>query len=319
MYNLPELSRRKQSSMDSVKAYHRQEQQVLRRGQYWLLLPILLIGVALSLVIFNEIYISIVLFSFSLLVFMLVGALKIVPVYNRYNDQFKQKTLDAFLEDLYPSIYYAPANYIPSSLFEQAKLYPKYCSYTGKDYVEVKTLKGNSFKFSTLSVHAKDAPSDTIYSAFKGVFLVINTDLVCNSPIYIVPSLDTLHHPKAELLDKQALESIFEKEATDSNQKQFAKLCKGFMVYYQSDVAIRLILKTALLEAIHYWSNQWHCALRISWIGQQLFIAMPMTTATFFPIIELKDEQFNEAELMRFYDQLLSILSVIEYYEFNDR
>ncbi|MFK7798861.1 MAG: DUF3137 domain-containing protein [Aureispira sp.] len=312
MYNLAELSKRKQFGMDSVKAYHLQEQQVLRRGQYWFLLPIFLMILTLSLFVFHKFYLAIVLCSFSLLVFILVGALKIIPVYNRFNDQFKQRMLRAFLEDLYPSIYYAPANYIPSSLFEQAQLYPTHYSYVGKDYVEAKMVKGSSFKFSALSVHAKTSQSDTIYAAFKGLFLVVKTRESCHSPIYILPSSSTFHHPKVEAFDKQTLESVLREDMYDSRLEKYAQLCKKFTVYSQSEIAIKSILKTTLLETIHYWTTQWQSAIRVSWIGQQLFVALPM--ATVFPVIELKDENFKEAELVRFYDQLLSILSVVECY-----
>lgn len=312
MYNLAELSKRKQLGIDSVKAYHIQEQQTLRRGQNWFLLPIFLVILTLSLFVFNRIYLAIVLFSFSLLVFIMVGALKIVPVYNRFNDQLKQRILRAFLEDLYPSIYYAPANYIPSSLFKQAGLYPPHYSYIGKDYVEAKTEKGNSFKFSALSVYAKTSESDAIYTAFDGLFLVVKTRQSCHSPIYILPSSATFHHPKVGTFNKQTLEAVLKEEIYDSDLKKYAQLCKKNTVYSQSGVVIKPILKTTLLEVIHYWATQWQSAIRVSWIGQQLFVALPM--ATVFPVIELKDENFNEAELVRFYDQLFSILSVVECY-----
>lgn len=316
MYDLAELSRRKQASMDSVKAYHRQEQKLLRRGQYWFLLPILLMGLTLSVVVLNKIYLGIVLFSFSLLVFILVGASKIVPVYNRFNDQFKQKILHAFLEDLYSSVYYAPANYIPSSLFAQAMLYPIHNSYTGKDYVEAKMSNGASFKLSVLSIQAKNIQSDVVYSAFDGVFLIIKTRQFCDSPTYILPSSTTFYHPQKELFYKQPLDLILGDGTCDTELKQYANLCKGFTVHYQSEKAMKAILKRTLLETIHYWANQWQCAVRVSWIGEQLFLAFPM--ATVFPVIELKDEKFNDLELNRFYDQLLSILSLVQCFELND-
>lgn len=314
MLSLAELYQKKKSSMDKVEMFRLQQQTMLEQGQHWFLLPVLLIGLGIGLMFFGKIALGVISFSVSLLAFLLVGALKILPAYTQFNDQYKRQVIYALLEDLYPSIYYAPDNYVPSSLFAKAQLYPLDSQYTGKDYVEGETVQGGTFKFSDLSVKTPPTGHMDPITLFKGLFLVIDVYQPCDGSLYILPA--TTPPPLEEGLLQQPLERFMTPAQNASYTQFYSEFARGFMVYSKDTDAAQSLLKAPLIEALYQWYSKWQCAAHISWIGQQLFIALPQKAA--FPMPDFAQTTNTNQALQRFYDQLLYGLSLVEYFGCED-
>lgn len=308
MLSLAELHQKKRSSIDKVEAFRLQQQSMLEQGQRWFLLPTTLVVIGAVLLFIGRVALGAFGFGLSVVVFLLVGAFKILPAYTRFNDQFKRQVLYALLEDLYPSVYYAPDNYIPSSLFVKAQLYPQGTSYTGKDYVEGETTKGDTFKFSALMVQEKKASSGKSTALFEGLFLVIDLAEPLDCPVFILPS--TSPTTTQEQLLQQPIERFFTDEQSSTYNAVDSVFGQGFMVYSQKKEAAQLLLKAPLIEAIYQWHTQWNCAPHISLIGQQLFVALPIPVV--FPAPDFVQQAANNVELNRFYDQVIAGLSVVE-------
>lgn len=315
MLSLAELHSQKKSSIDKVEAFRLQQQKLLEQGQHWFLLPLLLIVFGGGLLFLGMGAVGTLVIGFSVVIFLLIGAFKILPAYTRFNDQFKRRVLYALLEDLYPSVYYAPDNYVPSSLFAKAKLYPVGTSYTGKDYVEGETEQGDTFKLSALSVSTKLADSSELTPLFTGLFWVIDIPQQNNSAVYILPDTATLPQSKNQFV-QQPLESFFSSEQSNDYRENCPAFGTGFIVYSQTTEAAQSILKTPLIEALYHWYSQWNCTPHFSIIGQQLFIALPLGTV--FPAPDFMQKSINNTDLNRFYDQLLCGLSLVDFFGVED-
>ncbi|MGH1335359.1 MAG: DUF3137 domain-containing protein [Aureispira sp.] len=311
MLNLTELYQKKVSSIDKVETFRLQQQMMLEQGQRWFLLPALLIAVGLSLFFLGKGPIAALVCGLSLIVFFLIGALKILPAYTRFNDQFKRKVLYALLEDLYPSVYYAPDNYVPSSLFSKAQLYPVGGNYTGEDYVEGETNHGATFKFSALTVQATLADDHALQQIFQGLFLVIDVHLKSNYPIYILPTNTDMEGIDLTQFIQQPLEDFISSDQVNS-YVEHPEFGKKFTVYTLDKEVTTVLLKEPLIEVIYKWYSQWGCETHLSWIGQQLFIALP--SATIFPTADLTQKVEDNTALHYFYDQLLYGLSLVEFF-----
>ena len=310
MLSLAELYQKKKSSMDKVEMFRLQQQTMLEQGQHWFLLPALLVVGGVGLLFFGKVTWAIICFSSSLVAFLLVGALKILPAYTQFSDQFKRQVIYALLEDLYPNIYYAPDNYVPSSLFAKAQLYPLDSHYTGKDYVEGETEAGGTFKFSDLSVQIPHTGSVEPITLFKGLFMVIDMHQSCDGALYILPV--TAPPPLAEGLLMQPLERFMTPAQNTSYTQVYSEFARGFMVYSKDTDAAQTLLKTPVIKALYHWYSEWQCAAHLSCIGQQLFIALPQKSA--FPTPDFAQETHNNQEIHRFYDQLFYGLSLVEYF-----
>lgn len=309
MLKLTDLYQKKVSSLDKVEKFRLEQQAMLEQGQRWFWLPVLLIGVGIGLFFWGKIPVAILMCGISALVFLLVGAFKILPAYNRFNDQFKRTVLYALLEDLYPNVYYAPDNYVPSSLFAKAQLYPVGGNYTGEDYVEGETEHGRVFKFSTLSVQSTLTDGQGPQEIFQGLFLVVDVHLKSNYPIYILPVGASLEGVNLTQFIQQPLAHFMTPEQTNT-YAACPTFGEAFIVYTLEKEATTILLKAPLMEVLYQWYNGWQCATHLSWIGQQLFIALPSTII--FPAPDLTEKVEENKNLNCLYDQLLYSLSLVE-------
>jgi hypothetical protein len=309
MLSLAELLPKKASSIDKVEAFRLQQQALLERGQRWFLLPALLLVVGGGLLVGGKLGLGFLFMGISLVAFLLVGAFKIIPAYTRYNDQFKRTVLYALLEDLYPSVYYAPDNYVPSSILTKAQLYSVGELYKGKDYVEGETGRGNTFRFSKLSIknNLNDAEEQQL---FEGLFLVVDIAKYCEHPVCIVPVADALTTELAEGLDRQPLAHFLNSTQKANYTEKQPDFVHNFMIYSKESKLAQSFLNDTLLEALYQWYTQWRCAAHLSFIGQQLFIALSMPRV--FPVPDLNQKAATNEDLDRFYEQLLYCLSVVE-------
>lgn len=310
MLSLAELHQKKLSSIDKIEAFRLQQQSMLEQGQRWFILPGLLILLAGGVLFSGKLALGAIALGLSLVVFLIIGVLKIIPAYTRFNDQFKRRALYALLEDLYPSVYYAPDNYIPSSIVEKANLYPIGEVYTGKDYVEGETTQANVFKFSELSI--KSNVANQANDLFKGLFLVVDICIQASSPVYILPATAVPNEELLESLIAQPLELLLSANQHAAYGTTHPKFVKDFVVYSQDTAAAKAILSAPLINALYQWYTQWESCAQLSFVGQQLFLALPMTQM--FPTPNMNQKSTTNTELNRFYDQLLYGLSVVEFF-----
>ena len=121
-------------------------EKVSKIKQLYILPVLLLIFTAVSFFVEAR-ELAFILLFFAIGSFLLIAMFQVGAHQANYSSNFKKEAFLAFVKALYPSVYYAPGNYVPSSLFERSGLFSCYNTYEGEDYFEGKTESGHSFKF----------------------------------------------------------------------------------------------------------------------------------------------------------------------------
>lgn len=247
---------------------------------------------------------------------VLITVFKVLPHQSNYIANFKKEAFTSFTEALYPTIYYAPGNYLPRRLFDQSKLFRSYNKYIGEDYFEGKTESGHSFKFSELNVQSESTTTDddghtstSTTTVFSGLFFVLDVPNRVNGQIQILPdTAESTFGKVGKFLQKNV--GAFFKRSTMVYMEGHPEFEKEFVVYGKDEEEVYRILTPNLLQAIYDLRYKWNIKLSISFIGHQMYIAMPTSKNFFHP--DIKHSVLEDKLLQELYDELALCFSVVE-------
>lgn len=271
MKSITDIRRLIPSTLQIVEAFRLEQLKKIHQGRRLLWLPLLVSTI--SFLTYQAYPIpALLLWICCFTVFVLIYNLIIQRQAKIYQQQFKLITTTNFIKQLYPSTYYAPANYLPHHLFDSSKLFDSYTNYSGLDYMESKTVHELKFKFSKLEVFKENnnQPSNAV---FQGLFIALKLPTTLPYPIKVLPSKIQHHIDSWDKIYETPLSTML------PNYKKIqlpACAPSRFTVYSDHKIDTHPILNEAFINAIFDLCYEWNSHLRISLIDRQLFIAVPI-------------------------------------------
>lgn len=288
----------------------------IAKAKKWYSLPLLLLASAIVGLFLETFLFAGLQFIFAIIGFIIVAVFKVGPYRNNYTATFKTEAFSTFIEALYPNVYYAPDNYLPSNLFDESKLCGCYNEYEGEDYFEGKTENGRSFKFSELKVVDEDTTTDSdgntetnTTNVFTGLFFVLKVPNRVDGQIQVLPDKAESTFGKMGKFFQKNVGAFF-KRSTMVYMEGHPEFEKEFVVYSKNEEEAYRILTPNLLQAIYDLRYKWQTQLSISFIGHKIYVAMPTEKDFFNPNINrsiLEDKLLQEL-----YDELALCFAVVE-------
>jgi hypothetical protein len=316
MNTLNDIRRQIDPSLQKIEQERQETLKNISKAKQWYLLPVVLLLVAIVNISFDALPIAALLFFCAIVLFAIIAIYKVAPHKNNYISNFKKEAFSSFLGALYPQAYYAPGNYVPSSLFDRSELFGGYNRYRGEDYFEGKTGQGYSFKFSELDVTDEDTSTDsdgnsqtTTRTVFAGLFFVLSVPNRVEGRIQVLPDTAESTFGKVGKFFQKNLGAFFQRSSM-VYMKGHPEFEKEFVVYSKNKEEAYRILSPNLLQAIYDLRYKWKIRLSISFIGHHMYIAMPTNKNFFHP--DIKRSVLEDTLLQELYDELALCFAVVE-------
>ena len=316
MKTLNEIRRQIKPCLQKIEDERQDTLEKISKAQQLYLIPGLLLFLAVASLLKELIPLAALLFFFAIIGFVIIAFFKVGSYRSNYSLNFKKEAFSAFIKALYPSTYYAPGNYVPSSLFDKSELFGSYDSYKGEDYFEGKTENGCSFKFSELSVTDTETTTDSngertrrTTTIFSGLLFVLSVPNRVNGRIQVLPDRAESRFGVVGKFFQKSLGAFFRRSSM-VYMKGHPEFEKEFVVYSKDEAEVYRILSPNLLQAIYDLRYKWKTRLSISFIGREIYVAMPTNKNFFDP--DMKHSVLEDKLLQELYDELALCFSVVE-------
>lgn len=311
MKTLNDIRRQVIPALQRVEKFRLEKLDTIAREKRWYGVPIILLIAAVIVGLEGTAFIGIALGVVAIIVLVLVYIVRVEPHRMAYISNFKEQVFASFIKELYPSIYYAPSNYLPSTLFSKSELFGSYDDYTGEDYFEGQTDNGCTFKFSELYVTetTRSSDSDTTTTIFDGMFFVLDVPNRVNGRIQILPDSSESTFGRIGKFMQKKLGAFFQGAAM-VYMEDHPEFEKEFVVYSKDEAEAYRILTPGLLNAIYDLRYRWDIRLSVSFIGHQIYVAFPSSKNFFHPNIDRSVLEDNLIE--EIYHELGLCFAVVE-------
>lgn len=218
----------------------------------------------------------------------------------KFYDNYKKRVIPELIHAIDPNFEYNFERFIPQQLFDESKLY-KYQTmwkYKGSNMVEGIT-EDCLFQFSQLSVTTKNVEKSQgktkveIKEIFNGIFYVTNFNKKFKGQTFLFPDYarQVFGFNFGEMLNEvMTLPGI---ELVKFEDTEFEK---EFAVYSTDQVEARYILSTSLVYQIRELQKKLNNEVRIAFINDKLFMAVPFETDFLRPNIFSKINNIETVE-----------------------
>ncbi len=312
MKSLNDIRREINPALQKIELLRKEKLQAISNAKKWYILPLIILLFALFSFLSGSLPLTIFCAVISFISFFLVYLFKISPHKTEFIHSFKHQVFSSFVSSIYPNSYYAPDNYLPSSIFSSSQLFGSYDSYSGEDYFEGETESGCAFKFSELRVTDTTTDSDgdsTTSTVFDGIFFILDVPQRVSGRIQVIPdSAESSFGTFGKFIQK-TMGSLFQGGELVYFEEH-PEFEKEFVVYSKDEEEARRLLSPVLIKAIYDLKIKWNKRLRLSFINNQIFIALSTGNNFFQP--DIKKSLMKDNTLHELYDELSLCFSVVE-------
>jgi hypothetical protein len=312
MKSLNDIRRQINPALQKIELLRKEKLQAISKAKKWYILPVIILVFSVLSFLSGSLPLTIFCAVISFISFVLVYLLKISPHKREFVHSFKHQVFSSFVSSLYPNSYYAPDNYLPSNIFSSSQLFGSYDSYSGEDYFEGETESGCAFKFSELRVTDTTTDSDgdsTTTTVFDGVFFILDVPQRVSGRVQVIPDSAESSFGMLGKFMQKTMGSLFQggKMVYFEEHPEFEK---EFVVYSKDEEEARRLLSPALIKAIYDLKIKWNKRLRLSFINNQIYIALSTGNNFFQP--DIHKSLLNDNILHELYDELSLCFSVVE-------
>lgn len=235
-----------------------------------------------------------------------------------YRTSYKEHVVGSLLETMYPSLSYRQCESVSSNHYRTSGLYTKsYDKYEGEDLISGRIGK-TAIEFSELHTSYKTETRDSKgnrhtswHTIFKGVFFVADFNKHFHGKLFVVP-------------DGQGLFNSIGKLFTEFSGGMGARVAlenpvfeQYFEVYGSDQVEARYILSPAFMEHLVSFYERCGNQIRLSFINENLFIAIASRKDHFEPRLFSSAASFEVVQSI-FLD-LKFLTDIVEELELNTR
>lgn len=235
--------------------------------------------------------------------------------HHHYNIKFKQAIIDKLVKFMEKGITYHPwknfvsgEEFLGGGLFEHSIYYP--LGYKGEDFFEGKIGETN-IKFYEIDGRNVEFTKPNTYDGtvekipFLGFFMVADFNKSFNGSILVLPET---HIKTPEWIRRSGREPI------KMDDPEFESL---FSVYGSDSVLAHYVLSTSLMSRITNFSRKLNKKIRLSFLNNKLYVAIPHTDNQFE--IDLNKSVYDFERIREFYDDIKIAWDIVEDLNLNTR
>ncbi|MBB00675.1 MAG: Galanin [Saprospirales bacterium] len=233
----------------------------------------------------------------------------------KYKKSFKVGIIEQIVRAIDPNLSYDASKAVNKSHFTHSELFKKsWNEYKGDDYVQGMVGK-TSLEFS--EVHAQHVSTDSegrrqASTVFKGLFLVADFNKSFQGKTFVLPDtaeklfgsigsmLQSWNAARGELVKMEDV--AFEKE---------------FVVYGDDQIEARYILSTSLMERILAYKKKSNRPVRLSFIGNNVHVAISYKKSLFEP--RIFRSLLNFRPIQEYFEDLSLAIDLVEDLNLNTR
>jgi hypothetical protein len=236
-----------------------------------------------------------------------------------YANRFKLKVIKRIVEFLDPGLAYQPGGHISKAQFHSSRIFERYPDrMEGDDLVRGK-LGITNVEFSEVHAWYKGEPTGRHgtgqrkhHSIFKGIFFVADFNKVLYGKTVVLPDtaervlggigslLQSLNRSRGELIRM--------------DHPEFEKF---FVVYGDDQIESRYVLSTSLMQRILDFRKKTGKKLYLSFVGSQVFVAIPYRRSLFEPKVLSGITGFKGVR--QYFDDLQLALGIVDDLNLNMR
>lgn len=248
---------------------------------------------------------------FGLLAIFLISSL-FKYLENTFYTKYKQKVIPELIHAINPDFVYSPDKFIEQTAFDESQLftYQTMYSYKGDSLVEG-IVDDCLFQFCQLKAKVKNVKKSQgkteieIKEIFNGIFYVTNFNKSFKGRTVIVPDYarQILGFNFGEMVNEVLSQPGMQLVKFEDNEFE-----KKFAVYSTDQIEARYILSTSLVLKIRELQKRLNNEIRIAFIHNKLFLAVPYETDFLRPNIFRKINNRETIEII--YDKLQAFTDI---------
>lgn len=232
-----------------------------------------------------------------------------------FKSEYKKLVIGKLTQFVAPELTFTPNLFIPQSKYAASKIFLQNPDiYKGEDLVSGKIDK-TQVEFCEL--HTQDRVTDhkgrtTYVTIFKGLFFIADFNKHFTGQTYVLSDFGerflglfgkmmqsiTIGRPEVVRME----DPVFEKQ---------------FVVYSSDETEARYILSTSFMERILAFKNKTNTNIQLSFIDNNINLAVPLKKNFFEPSIRRSVLNFEDVTL--YYEQLLFCVSIVDELQLNTR
>ena len=216
----------------------------------------------------------------------------------KYKKSFKEGIIEQIIHAIDSNLAYDSSKAVNRAHFKQSELFKtSWNEYKGDDYVQG-TVGKTSLEFSELHVQSVSTDSEGRRRAsmvFRGLFLVADFNKSFQGKTFVIP--DTAEKYLGSIGSMLQSWNVARGELIKMEDVSFEK---EFVVYGDDQIEARYILSTSLMALILAYKNKSNRPVRLSFIGNNVYVAISYKKSLFEP---------------RIFRSLVSFKPIQEYFE----
>ncbi|MBK7441553.1 MAG: DUF3137 domain-containing protein [Bacteroidetes bacterium] len=232
-----------------------------------------------------------------------------------FKAEYKKVVIGKLIQFVAPDLVFTPNLFIPQSQYNTSKIFLSSPDiYKGEDLVEGKIDK-TQVKFCEL--HTQDRQTDSkgrthYVTIFKGLFFIADFNKNFAGQTYVLSDFgERFLGGFGKMLQNL---SVGRPDVVRLEDVEFEK---QFVVYSTDEVEARYILSPSFMEQIMAFKNKTNAKIQFSFVGNNIYMAMPMKENLFEP--SLRKTVMNFEDIKSYYSQLQFCVSIVDALNLNTR
>jgi len=263
-------------------------------------------------------------FSFFVLIVGIPVIILWIILYSKitkgYVSSFKDKVIYRIIKFIDDNLNYKPNNCISMQTYMSSKIFRRNPDrYTGDDLVYGKLGKTDLVfseihsEYKTQSRSSNGTTQTHWHTIFKGLFFIATFNKKFKGETYVLPDV-------AQKMFGNLLGNLFQSwnkgrgELIKMEDPDFEKV---FVVYGNDQIEARYILSTSLMKRILDYKNKTNKQIFLSFLQNQIFVAISYTKNLFEPRLFKTLLDFNM--IREYYEDLLTAVSIVDELNLNTR
>ncbi len=240
----------------------------------------------------------------AFLIMLIYFGLKYSSKYSEYKKMFKSNVVRKIVKYINPDYTYKPNSRISAKDYNESGIYTTdFDRYSGDDLV-TGVIDKTPFQFSDLHTEEKRETTDSngnkttkLVTIFQGIFFFAEFNKHLEDKTFVVPEKAHKNILGKEKKKIKAYGNLLKLE-----NPEFEKI---FSVYGSSQQEARYILTPTMMEAMVQVYKRFKLKMKFSFIGSNVYCAIPMNKNNFEPKIS-KSVKYSEIE------EMVTLFSLIE-------
>lgn len=251
--------------------------------------------------------------------FFLIGGAVIIGIIFHFMTRdfkysFKTRIVGKLIRFLEPQLTYHPADHIDKHTFRASQLFKHSIDrFNGEDMVRG-TIGQTQIVFSELHAEYKTGSGEDKHwhTIFKGLFFIADFNKHFRGQTLVLP--DTAEKCFGGLGQMLQEWNIGRPDLVKLEDPEFER---EFVVYGNDQIESRYILSMSLMQRILDFKNKSQTKIHLSFVGSNVFIALPMTKNLFEP--KYLSDMDNFGPIFDYYRDLTLAIGIVEDLNLNTR